>query len=435
MDVETIFNPKSVALIGASSNPNKWGNWIAEQLLRHQDKRDVYLVNHNGGDVFGKTCLKSIEELPDNIDLAVLAIPRDVVEQVAMGLVMGKKVKYVHIVTSGFAEMGEWDMVCELRFASVIRQFGGELIGPNSAGIWDSYSPFHCLPVGEYKPGKVSVISQSGGVITDLYLRLQEAGIGFSKVISIGNVSNTRVKEYLAHMERDSNTEVIAVYLEDFQLIPFEELNGCTKPVVLMAPKYTGASELAALNHTGSHLGEVYNIARSMREFAAVVQLHLSKPKKPVGNKVMVVTDSGGLGVMAAAECQTYGLDLPQPSDAMYGRLMTASKEIRIFNPIDMVNIPSGFCDATVSIMEDLQTGREYNCMIMILYLTESNQSEHIEYSIGKKLAEQVRDGTIPVVFVCKDFNAPGVLALLDNGMAVYRDIETAATMVASLCT
>ena len=393
-----MFNPSSIAIIGASSDPSKWGCWLAEQVIRHEQLRRVYFINPKREIIYGERSLATIQEIPEPIDLAVVAVKEQYFEQVIDELIQ-HGVKTIVGITACFIDVRE-----------KCRRAGVTLIGPNCAGIWDSYSPLHCLPISEFESGPVGFISQSGGIITDLGLRLKEVGLGYSKVVSIGN-DNSCVNDLLLAMEADEHTEIIAIYSESaLEPIPAS----ITKPVVVLMPWATRASVRAAKSHTNSRLPVNFGNVRTLTELTAVIQLLLSKQNK-AGNRLAIVTDTGGMGVMLAGEAERAGFE--------------------VSDPIDLIGIKGAYTEPTLITMCALQQSHDVDAMIFVLFLIENADLDlDADRRYGMKLANAARRGGKPVVFVCKDFTTPGTKALLEQGMPVYRDIETAVYAMETLC-
>lgn len=443
-NLQCLFDPKSVAVVGASANPRKWGNWIAEQVIRHKDNREIYFVSSTCEKIYEHATLKSIGELRRQLDLGIICLPVPLFEGVVDEL-LEKETKVIIGITTGFAERDNLEL--ELRIANKVREAGSRFLGPNCAGVWDSYSPFHCLPIAEFSPGPVGLISQSGGIITDIGVRLQEVGLGFSRIASIGNQSDILIEDLILNFDQDDNTKVIAIYAEHEANIPFHIIRKTSKPVVLLMPDGTPAARRAALHHTNSKLyTNAYTktsmalnfgfFAESIRDFVAQIQLALSG-QPSAGKRIVIATDTGGLGIMAAAAVEKAKLTVDECSQELKEQIRSNVRlpQAVVCNPIDMINTKSGFSKTTVDMMKVLQAAPEVDAIVMILFLIENaifNPEEEREH--GLQLAAEVRLGNKPVLFVCKTFTSPGTLALLEQRMPVYRDVETAVAILEVLC-
>ena len=414
-DLEILFNPKSVAVIGASTNSSKWGNWIANDLLKHKDKRNIYLISQN----------QSIADIPETLDLAVVCVPINQFETVINQL-LNHNTKAIIGITSGFGEKNEHSL--EQNIINKIKANDKILIGPNCAGIWDAYSPIYCLPIGNFKKGHVGVISQSGGVIVDLANRLKEVNIGYSRVISVGNQSGINLIDLINNLVNDKNTKVIAIYYEDIKNLPIEDINNIKKPVIIFAPHATSAAIRAAKNHTNSNLIEISNVEKTMTNFVAAIQFELSSQFHSSGRRTVIVSDTGGLGVIIAATAETNGLVIDELSTRLKNQLKNiVSRQSTIDNPIDLVGESAGFSQHAVDVMTILQDSDEFDNIIMNIHLETDSKTE---YKYSSLLAEVVKKGNKKTIFTCFNYNNIGVKVLLKYNIPVYRDIDTAVTIL-----
>lgn len=433
-----LFNPKSVAVIGASSNPTKWGNWAAEQLMVDRHFRSIYFVNTRKEVICDRQSLRTIAEIPQPLDVAIVTVPLVSFEE-TIDQLLEHGTEVIVAITAGFGERDKAGLELEQRVAKKVKDAGAVLIGPNCAGVLDNHSMFRCLPVlcpeREQAPGTIGLISQSGGLITDVHLRLKEVGLNFSRVISIGNCSGVLIKDLIASFEEDPNTKIIALYVENDKAIPYKAIENAKKPIVLMMPHHTPASIRAAKKHTNSTLsGAGLPYVDNVRDFIATIQA-VNSNQHGEGERIMIVTDSGGMGIVAAADAEHNFLTVDQPSKQLVETLKTGLRNIPqavISNPLDLVGIPSGFSTATVNVMRVLQQSSEVDAIMMILFLIEAKLPT--EYETGLELANVARTGGKPVVFVCKDLSSPGARALLEENMPVYRDVDTAVHMLEFLC-
>lgn len=417
--LDYIFNPQSVAIIGASNDASKWGNWFAEDLNQHNDRRSVYVIGKD----------QSIRSIAEPLDLAVVCVPIYSFENTIDEL-LEHGTRAIVAITTGFGEKGNSEL--EQRIANKVAAAGSILIGPNCAGVWDAYSPLHCLPIGNFIPGNVSVISQSGGVIVDLAYRLREIGMGYSKAISVGNQSAVSCELLLQELEHDPNTKLIAMYYENVSLIPFKYISTIRKPVMLYVPWATDAAVRAALKHTNSKIVVAVNVARTMMEFVAAIQLALSNQPKPPSKRTMLVTDSGGLGVIMCTAAEFNSLLIDEPSEELKLRIaQVISPQSTASNPIDLVGKSAGFSIDAINVMRILQQSDEIDCIIATLHMDSDDPSD---YQRGVELAQIVRAGGKATIFTCVNFNLPGVRALLDNNIPVLRDAEIAAGIMNMFC-
>ena len=398
--MQKLFNPRTVAIIGASSNPIKWGNWLAEEVVRHIDKRRVYFVNPKKEIIFGIPSLSRIDHIPESIELAIVAVRPDLFEEAVDDLLL-HGTDIILGITSGIK------LDIQNKVAEKCRAYGVYFIGPNCAGVWSN--DFYCLPIGEFAPGPVAMISQSGGVLVDVYDRLKEVGLGFSKALSIGNQTDLSFKDVLPFLEEDPATKIIVLYVENTNSIPYTYIGLMTKPVLILSARATIMAKAAAAMHTNSELTDDTKLEITcISDLIARIQLSLYN-KTAKGNNIAIITDSGGLGVFINSLAERSGLN--------------------VVSYTDLIGIPSAFSEKPYdSIMEALRSPN-IDAIVANLHLYNDAYDER---SGGNSLADLIKTSNKPVIFSCRSFTNPGVKILLGNNIPVYRDIETAIKMIYS---
>ena len=214
-DLRPLFDPASVAILGASDDPAKWGNWLARGALRGSHRRPVYLVNRNGGEVLGTRAYTSVTELPEAPELVVIAVPAAGFEQaVDDSLAMGARALVG--ITAGLGEAGGDAAAREQALVQRVRDAGAMLLGPNCLGVYDASSDLG-LASNEFPPGSIGLISQSGNLALELGLLSRRYSLGFSRFASIGNQADLDLAELVASYAEHPATELIALYAEDFR--------------------------------------------------------------------------------------------------------------------------------------------------------------------------------------------------------------------------
>src|SRR5437763_540574 len=178
-DLRALFDPRSVAVVGASDDPAKWGNWLGRGALKGEHRRPVYLVNRNGGKVLGRSAYRSLGELPDAPELVVVSVPAAAFEQtVDDALAAGARALIG--ITAGLGELGDEASAREAALVGRVRDAGAVLLGPNCLGVYDAASDLG-LASNEFPPGSIGLASQSGNLALELGILAREAGLGFSR--------------------------------------------------------------------------------------------------------------------------------------------------------------------------------------------------------------------------------------------------------------
>jgi acetyl coenzyme A synthetase (ADP forming)-like protein len=380
--MESFFNPKSVAVIGASRTPNKLGYVIFENFIKGFGGK-VYPVNVDTTPISGREVFPSVKKIPDKIDLAVIVIPAAAVPKVLKECVE-KKVGSIVIISAGFAEIGKEGKMLEEKCKKIIKGSKTRVLGPNVIGVYDSSTNVDTLflsreRMGRPKQGSISFISQSGAVGSTILDWLSEEKIGITKFISYGNAMDVNESDLIEFLGRDEKTKVIVVYLEGIKSEGkkfIETLKRVTKikPVIILKSGKTDKGIKAVASHTGSLAGSA-KIYSSVFKQAGVIEANsweelfdfaraFSQPV-PKKNRVVIITDGGGFGVLATDECERQKLQLSEPSEKLKSSLKNKFPPyIILHNPIDLTG------DATAEryriAMEECLRSGEYDGVIAI---------------------------------------------------------------------
>jgi acetyl-CoA synthetase (ADP-forming) len=348
-----IFDPKVVAVIGASNNPGSWGYGIMKHLL-HPARRKIYPVNPNSPEVMGIKSYASVLDIPEPVELAVIVVASPRVPGVIHECVQ-KGIKAAVVVSGGFAESGGEGIKLEAELVEFARQGGMRFIGPNTMGHADPVTQLSTLAwTFETPPGPVALVSQSGNYGHRILHRGMMSGIGFSKFISTGNEADIHFEDYFEYLADDKDSRIIAAYIEGLREGRrfFELAKRITprKPVIVIKSGTTKASAQAAMSHTSTLAGsdEVYAAAFHQAgvlrvedddELCDVVTALLYQPL-PQGKKIGILTIGGGLGVMSAEACEKEGLEIPKLAPATVEKLNAhLPPRWSHANPVDMAGI------------------------------------------------------------------------------------------------
>jgi len=317
------FNPRSVAVIGASDEPTKMGYAVMHNLLHFPGQ--LYPVNNKRDTIQGLKAFASIKDINAPVDLAVITVPAmhvpKVVEECGQ-----KGVSIVVVITAGFKEMGENGKALEERIVAIAAKYGTRIVGPNCLGLIVPPRGLDTTYVHQSpKAGNIAFLSQSGAIVNTVVDWSLAEDIGFSAVVSVGNQSDLNFFDYLRWVERDPHTSAIIMYIEEindgqaFMEVVSEVAK--TKPVIAIKSGSSERGSLAAASHTGSLSGS-YDVYMEAFRRSGVVSVHtltgaflaaemLSHPKRyPVGTRAVVVTNAGGFAVLSSDYAERYGIDL-----------------------------------------------------------------------------------------------------------------------------
>ena len=356
MNLDIFFKPRNVAVVGASKTPGKVGNVILSNLLESNFRGTVYPVNPNADIIYGKKVFPSVKEIPGHIELAVLAIAAENVPQVIRECA-AKGVEGAIIVSGGFAEIGGEGIVRQKQIKEIAQQAGMRIIGPNCIGVYDAESEMDTMFMPRYRMsrprrGRVAFISQSGAFGIAVLDWAASRGFGVSKFISLGNRVDVNELDCLEYLADDEQSSVVAMYLESTvdgrRLIEIAKKIIKKKPVVALKAGVTARGIEAVQSHTGSLAGEdrVYDGAFKQSGIIRTygpqdlfdVARALAYQPLPKGDKVAVITNGGGFGVIATDAVERYGLNMAEFTDRTRQYLKKQLPPIvSIHNPVDLV--------------------------------------------------------------------------------------------------
>ncbi|RLF12713.1 MAG: acetyl-CoA synthetase [Thermoprotei archaeon] len=351
--LKPLFYPNSIAVIGASDNPTKLGYRYVKNLVEGGYKGRVYPVNPKlaGREVLGFKSYPSIFDVPEEVDLALIAVGARLTLNVLKDCA-SRGVKAAIVFASGFAEsMGEEGRKMELEMRRISEESGMVIVGPNCLGIVNLAVGLNTLveAVIPKEPGRISFISHSGSLMETFLTTSSERGFYISKAVSSGNEAATTLNDYLEYFIEDPETGVIAMYIEAIKDgRRFMELcRSTTKPLVALKAGRTEAGKTAAKSHTASLAGsvEVWNgvckqlgiiQARSLEELYDL-SMALACPLRPSGNRVAIITAPGGPAVLATDACEELGLRVPRLTDDSISKLRSMLPPFASpINPVDI---------------------------------------------------------------------------------------------------
>jgi acetyltransferase len=407
--LDALFSPRAVAIIGASTKELSIGNVIIKNLQTYGYRGKIYPINPTAPDVRGLTAYKTLDEVPGEVDVAHIIIPAKLVPQ-AIDECGRKGVKAVIINSAGFSEMGEEGARLQEAFLSNARRHGVRVFGPNCQGIinTDPALKAYCNFTFTYPaPGTVSVVALSGGVGALIMQALFDEGIGMRMYASNGNACDLSIPEILRYWADDSGCKAILLYTEGFS-DPMEFLNTARfvtarKPVLAMKAGRTEQGAKAASSHTGSLAG--VDIATELifektgvlsfqneEEMVRAAKAFATQPI-PAGNRVGIITNTGGPAVIATDVLVAAGLEVPNLSETSIARLKeTQLPQAALENPIDVVATAGG---AQFRAAMDVLLDEDGVDSIFINFVTAPFTDTH---EVARQIVEASREGTKPVV-------------------------------------
>jgi acyl-CoA synthetase (NDP forming) len=352
MNLEKLFNPHSVAMIGASANPRKWGFIILLNILKGNFKGNVYPVNPHEKSILGYPCYASVIDIPVAPDLAIITTPANAVAPLIDEC--GRKgIGFVVVISSDFSETGPEGAGLEQDVIERAKRHGIRLVGPNSMGIFSARSKLHAqMPPIMPLTGAVSMFSQSGNLGFQMLGWGVEEGVGFSKFVSSGNEGDLSSVDYLRYFAADEDTRVILGYLEGVdsgaELTHTAKAISKNKPIIVLKGGRTDVGGQAVASHTGAMAGASKIWKAALRQ-AGMIEVHTSQGlldcakafanyPLPKGNRVGIITRGGGWGVITADGCAENRLEVPPlPQNVIRKLDKILPKYWSHRNPVDLV--------------------------------------------------------------------------------------------------
>jgi acetyltransferase len=345
--INAVLKPKSIAVIGASTKPEKIGYKVVLNLKNCGYENPVYPINPDADEILGYKCYPNIKDVPYVIDAAVITVPARFVPGVVRDA--GEKgVKGLSIITSGFSEVG--DVALEKEVVDIAHEYGMRIIGPNIIGVLSNSDNMNAsftnfLPLD----GKAALVSQSGALLIAMDAATYTRRVGFDKMISIGNQADLDFADLIAYLNEDENTTCITLYIEGIKNGArfMEEARKCKKPIIALKAGTSAHGAAAAASHTGSLAGsaKVYEAAFEQAGVAQAEDLNdmfdttLALALQPTmkGDNLLIVTNGGGVGVLATDAAEKYGIPLkfaPEDVQAELRKHMPSFGSAK--NPVDI---------------------------------------------------------------------------------------------------
>ena len=438
-----LLRPKSIAIIGASSTPGKIGHTVVKNLIESGYEGGIYPVNPSTDEILGLKVYKSVLDIPEPVDAAAITVPAKFVIDVAKEC--GEKgVKGLIVITSGFAEVGETEL--EEEVVRIAHSYGMRVLGPNVVGTLSnsdnmnaSFAPF--LPL----EGSASLVSQSGALLIAIDAITFTRRIGFDKMISIGNMSDVDFGDMVSWLNEDENTKCITLYIEgitDGRRFIKESANA-HKPIVVLKAGKSEHGAAAAASHTGSLAGaqKIYSAAFEQSGaiqatdlsdlFNCTLALSLQPPMH--GDNLLVITNGGGVGVLATDSAEHAGVPMKFAPESVQEEL---KKHMPYFgsakNPVDLTGMAGNewYFDST-----KFAFAHEWVDGLVVLYCeTAMTNPMEIAKSLHRAITETgIKDKPVTISFVGGVRSDEAMQWLVENGIPAYNDPHLAVKAMGTL--
>ena len=438
-----LFKPKSIAVVGASATPGKIGYTVLKNLIDSQYTGKIYPINPTADEILGIKAYASVMDVQGEIDAAAITVPAKLTLQVTEEC--GKKgIKGLIIITSGFSEVGNHEL--EEQIVETAKRYGSRILGPNIVGVLSnadhmnaSFAPF--LPMA----GKAALISQSGALLIAMDAASYTRKVGFDKLVSIGNMSDVDFADIISCLNDDENTSCITLYIEGFRdgRKFMDACKNATKPILALKSGTSSHGAAAAASHTGSLAGaaKVYGAAFKQSGIIQVSDLNnlfdrtqaLSLQPPMNGDNLLIITNGGGVGVLATDAAERDGIPLKFAPKEVQDEMKKHMPEFgSAKNPVDLTGMAG-----TEWYTESVQFALDHSWVdgLVVLYC-ETAMTNPIEIAKGIKRAvdaAKTKNKPIVVSAVGGEKSDAAIQWLLENSIPAYNSPEVAINAMAAL--
>jgi acetate---CoA ligase (ADP-forming) len=443
--VAGVLSPRSVVVVGASRRRGTVGGELLHNIVKAGFTGSLYAVNEHGGSIHGITAYRSVSDLPAPVDLAVIVVPAPRVVAVARECVAAGARALV-VISAGFAEVGGEGVERQHELLEVCRASGVRLVGPNCLGVLNT-QPGVALNATfvprQATPGTIAFLSQSGGLGIAIIEAAARLGVGLSSFVSVGNKADLSSNDFLQYWEQDPATSVALLYLESFgnprKFARVARRFSHTKPVVAVKSGRSAAGQRGTASHTGALLAASDVTVDALFAQAGVIRTDtlaemfdvaafLSKQPVPAGDRMAVLTNAGGPGIVCADACQAAGVQVPEPSPALATLLAChLPQAASVINPIDM--IATATAEDYAGTLGRLADSGEFDAILVIFVPPLVTDARDVAQAI-RRTASAHQECAVAAVFM----TAQGPPAeLSDDALSVpgYQFPEEAARAIA----
>jgi acetyl coenzyme A synthetase (ADP forming)-like protein len=442
--LNSIFNPSSLAVIGASREPDKLGHAVLTNIIKYGFSGAVYPINPKADEIMGHKAYPSVLQVPDPIDLAIIVIPSRFV--IAALEECGQKgIKGVIVISAGFREVGGEGMKLERELISVARKYGIRMVGPNCLGIIDTLAPLNAsFAAGMPRKGTIAFMSQSGALCTAVLDVALAEDVGFSHFVSLGNKADLDEVDFIEDWSRDPDSRVIMAYLEGISdgahFIDVARRVTKQMPIIAIKSGTTSAGSRAVSSHTGTLAGSERAYEAAFRQAGVLradsiqdlfdLAVAFARQPLPLNGRVVIITNAGGPGIMATDACERMGLSLaslsPGTMQALRENLPAAAS---VLNPVDVLG--DALADRYRLAVELTLKDESVGGLIAVLTPQYMTQIEETARAVG----ELARQSNKPVLacFMGEASIGPGVKVLTSYNVPNYSVPERAVRAIAAM--
>jgi acyl-CoA synthetase (NDP forming) len=418
--MKKFFYPDSIAVIGATADPKKFGNAVTTNILTNNHlETEIYLISHGSKEVCGKKTYESILDVKQDIDIAIILVPAKYVDQVVDECIE-KQVKGIIIVTAGFGEIDDKGKEKERKIAEKCKNAGIRLMGPNCVGIQNVDNELNASFIQLPPHGHISMISQSGSFGCACFYEMERENLGCSKFANLGNKVDVSFDEIINYFNEDDNTKIISIYMETVSdgrkfLRTLQKIN-FHKPIVILKGGKSRIGMRAASSHTGSIATDYKLLKTAILQAGATICENISDfmialkafsfLPLPQGKKVGILTNSGGSSVLVSDNAEKFGLEFAEFSQNLKQQVSKfLIPLVKLVNPLDMIAGAGEkqYYEVTKAMLQDENIDIVVGCCVIPPFL-DMKTDEHYRGMIRAWNDTGRKKPLIPLMLFGEDF-------------------------------
>lgn len=443
--LSNFFNAKSVAIIGASKTPGKIGNAIVKNMIKSGYQNAIYPINPKENKIEGIQCFPNIGSVGKNVDLAIISVPAKIAVSTAKQCGVSG-VKNLLVISAGFKEVGKNGLELERNITRICKQSGMRMLGPNCVGMMDTHIPINAsFSEGFPATGDIAFISQSGAMLVAILDWSSSTGLGFSKIVSLGNKADLNESDFIKDAADDPNTKVILCYIEDVAdgrfFLETARYATAKKPVIILKSGTSQAGALAASSHTGALAGSNLAYDTAFRQCGIIrastmselfdLGVAFSSQPVPRGDRIGVVTNAGGPGIIATDQIESFNLSMSRFNKQTIGVLHAGlPEESNIYNPVDVLG--DAKTDRFKLAINGVLSDENVDSLVVLICPTAVTEVEETARSIIEARQSQP-DKPVFTALMGGKAMAEGFKVLTSAGVPSYTFPETAISVISGM--
>ncbi|HMK60507.1 MAG TPA: acetate--CoA ligase family protein [Dissulfurispiraceae bacterium] len=438
------FNPRTIAVIGASCNAKKVGYAVLNNLINSAYRGGIYPVNRQASEILGLKAYPSLSSIGQQVDLVVICVPAASLPEVIRDC-GSAKIKAAVVISAGFRETGHGGLLLEQELSKLASEYGIRILGPNCLGVINTANNMNAAFGGEAIKGRTAFFSQSGALGVAIMDWALDHKFGFSKVVSLGNKSDLNETDFLEYFVNDPETDVILGYVEDVvdgrRFMEVARKSAQMKPIIFLKSGGTLSGARAASSHTGALAGSDTAFAAAFKQTGIIraegiqdlfdLALIFASGKLPAGDRLLIITNAGGPGILAADAADKLGVALVPMTrtsiNAVAARLPSIAS---LYNPIDII------CDATseryAAVLDAAITDENVDGILVLLTpqaMTDIDNTAEIIINMAAKT-----DKPIITAFIGGKKVRPAIERMRASGVPSFAYPEVAVAAYRTLC-